>query len=84
MPHTPGPWRVYDGSFVHPGVEAKGQTIVILSHGDDDAGVRGATHEEALANAHLIAAAPDLLAAGKAIARPSRAMRAAIAKAEAR
>jgi len=68
--HTPGPWRYIrcsDEEFSHPGIEALNDTfsVVILGFKDDpndDGGVRGRTAEEAEANAHLIAAAPDLLA----------------------
>jgi hypothetical protein len=63
--HTPGPWRV-DPSYDIPTVIAhcfpKGATCVAVVYGDDDAimaRVPGGT--ESMANARLIAAAPDLL-----------------------
>jgi hypothetical protein len=66
-PHTLGPWTILEDAFAYPGIEADGGTfsVVILGYPDhgDDGGVRGRTEEEALANAHLIAAAPDLLEA---------------------
>lgn len=58
---TPGPWEVFDKTDRYPGIEAEGLSIVCL--GDEPGslqGVQGDTHKEALANAHLIAAAPDL------------------------
>jgi hypothetical protein len=69
--HTPAPWRYIrrsDKEFSHPSIEALDDTfsVVILGFKDDpkdDGGVRGRTTGEAEANAHLIAAAPDLLAA---------------------
>src|SRR5690349_13380102 len=61
MPHTPGPWRVMQG-VVRPRVStADGSTTVagnICSLGNAEIGE---------ANARLIAAAPDLLAACKFI-----------------
>lgn len=51
--HTPGPWSVeYDGSVV------MAHQVVSSAPGPD-----GSTREERLANARLIAAAPDLVAA---------------------
>lgn len=62
--HTPGPWHIYNDSQVeHVGIEAENVSIVIFGADDDDAGVRGRNTEEAIANAHLIAAAPELLEA---------------------
>jgi len=71
--HTPAPWRYIrrsDEEFSHPSIEALDDTfsVVILGFRDDpndDGGVRGRTLEEAEANAHLIASAPDLLEALK-------------------
>lgn len=57
--HTPGPWRVFFGSRRYPGVEATGLSVVIFGREGEECGVRGDTHETALANARLIAAAPD-------------------------
>src|SRR6185312_16776966 len=67
--HTPAPWRVWGpphecgdiGWADHPGIEADGGSIVIWGADGEEAGVRGATKDEALANAHLIAAAPEML-----------------------
>lgn len=62
--HTPGPWHIYNDSQVeHVGIEAENVSIVIFGADDDDAGIRGRNTEEAIANAHLIAAAPELLEA---------------------
>jgi hypothetical protein len=55
--HTPGPWEVEDDTdevIVSRDPEANGFQIVAKTYGPDDA-----------ANARLIAAAPDLLAALK-------------------
>lgn len=62
--HTPGPWDVFEGDQAtdRPGINGAGMSIVIYGTEEDDAGVNGRTREEATANAHLIAAAPDLLA----------------------
>jgi hypothetical protein len=73
--HTPAPWKVLVGGgedLAHPGVDTEDESlsIVILGFKDsdeDDGGVRGSNYNEALANAHLIAAAPDLLEALKAM-----------------
>ena len=73
--YTPGPWKAYklnDRTF-RPGIETSiGYTVVI--HGNretkdisDFAGVFGRGSEEETANARLIAAAPDLLRACKAM-----------------
>jgi hypothetical protein len=62
--HTPGPWTVFmDKQMKRAGIEAKGISIVVFGAHEDDAGIHGKTAEEALANAHLIAAAPELLLA---------------------
>jgi len=56
--HTPGPWK-YDETWA----------LIHAEHGSEIAAVHAArgTRGEAQANAHLIAAAPDLLAALEAI-----------------
>lgn len=56
--HTPGPWATDGGDTV----VAMGNQIVVTAPAPD-----GASREEMKANARLIAAAPDLLAALKAI-----------------
>jgi hypothetical protein len=66
--HTPGPWEIFSpdaGPDYHPGIEALEGSFSIVVYGDEDdvTGVQGRTRPEALANAHLIAAAPDLLEA---------------------
>ncbi len=62
--HTPGPWGVFCKEVRFPGVEAEHKSIVIYGNdGEKDQGVRGDTQEEALANAKLIAAVPELLEA---------------------
>ena len=98
--HTPGPWSLFiESEVVRPGIEAKGVpfTVVVWGADDDREGVHGRTSDEAMANARLIAAAPELLGelrkvadyldatatcnSDKAIAASARA---AIAKAEGR
>lgn len=86
--HTPGPWRFDESNFginSDPGwgiVGPSGESLGVTVHWDN--------HCEAGANARLIAAAPDLLAACKAaLARPGlegwqrEQITAAIARAEA-
>jgi hypothetical protein len=64
--HTPGPWTVFVNSYSNrPGIEADAFSVVIYGYKDDDAGVQGKSKEEELANAYLIAAAPDMLEALK-------------------
>jgi len=63
--HTPGPWEVnlFDDTE-RPGIKADNFSVVFFGVRDeDDAGVWGRTAEEEIANARLIAAAPDLLKA---------------------
>ena len=61
--HTPGPW------FVHqiPGIEQAGKMYPISAHDDPMGAIAyvGAQGRPNLANAKLVAAAPDLLAALK-------------------
>lgn len=78
--HTPRPWRVTDLDQ-HPGIENHDESVSIVIFGYrkgldanpyDDSGVRGKTRKEAIANAYLIAAAPDLLEAlEEAVACPT-------------
>ncbi len=89
MPHTPGPWQLDDETEIHK----EGFIIASVTWPEDspcldeDDDLEALT-EEATANAHLIAAAPELLAALKLIAavpqgsEVERIVRAAIAKAE--
>lgn len=67
---TPGPWRVAVPDARYPGIDsdvANTSIVVFGDAGESDQGIQGRTQEEATANAHLIAAAPDLLAALKAL-----------------
>ena len=62
--HTPGPWWVYNEGSRFPGIEARlNGSVVVYGNDKEIEGVKGRTHAEALANARLIAAAPELLAA---------------------
>lgn len=61
--HTPGPWTVYAQAREWPGIDSDTMSIIIFGEEDDlERGVRGESFTEAMANARLIAAAPDLLA----------------------
>ena len=79
MKHTPGPWEVISFS-VFQADEVGNKQIVHQ--------VKGKNKEERLGNAHLIAAAPELLAACKALigltpnSKQFHEVKAAIAKAE--
>lgn len=65
--HTPGPWFLSDeGDFL--GIDAEGQNIILNSNYGEYCGVQGESREKAVANARLIVAAPDLLAACKKLA----------------
>lgn len=59
MPHTPGPWTLMDGMPTN--VVTEGGLRVARCDFDGDF-----SSPEASANAHLVSAAPDLLAALKA------------------
>ena len=62
--HTPGPWWVYNEGSRFPGIEARlNGSVVVYGNDNEIEGVKGRTHAEAIANARLIAAAPELLAA---------------------
>jgi hypothetical protein len=64
--HTPGPWEVFcddDDIDYYPGINSRaGYSIIMFGDEDEDCGVQGRSRVEILANAALIAAAPDLLA----------------------
>ena len=97
--HTPGPWVSAPFSSIvgAPVVSQQGRTVAKVSY-PYTPGMPQAAIDECVANGHLIAAAPDLLAALKLIEaeasladvlgygwdKARAAARAAIAKAEAR
>ena len=56
--HTPGPWKFYDDSS-----DGKTNRIEIVAIGKTVARIYHSVPSEDLPNAHLIAAAPDLLEA---------------------
>lgn len=61
MNHTPGPWTL--GNENNSNVEiCIGETLCSLSRDDPFTGKMVMSREEMLANAHLIMAAPELLA----------------------
>ena len=62
---TPGPWTVFDEDDRYPGIDSPKLSIVLYDDVDGGAGVQGRTHEEARANARLIAAAPALVEAAE-------------------
>ena len=71
MMHTPGPWVVeYDGSGRPVAINAPGDDgiPVAVGHVVRWRGIGFPTSEKARANAHLIAAAPTMLAALREIA----------------
>lgn len=61
--HTPGPWLVYNEAARFPGIDGRNSSVVVYGTDNELEGVKGRTHAEALANARLIAAAPELLEA---------------------
>jgi hypothetical protein len=61
--HTPGPWTAYNENSEYPGIEGATESVVIWGEKGEQEGVRGDTHARRLANARLIAAAPDMCAA---------------------
>jgi len=60
--HTPGPWRV-TAAPLNPGVSTRWIEVYSVDPEDDVAQATGGNLKTAQANARLIAAAPDLLAA---------------------
>lgn len=64
MSHTPGPWYPFiDDNTRFPGIDHNEGSVIMYGEAGEDCGIRGKDVEERTANAHLIAAAPDLLAA---------------------
>jgi hypothetical protein len=66
--HTKGKWIIYPNSNLctYPGIEAIGGkhgNFSIVCMGEELTGVQGHTKEETMANAKLIASAPELLEA---------------------
>lgn len=59
--HTPGPWKIFDEGDHFPGIDADEMTIILWGNEDENVGVQGHSKDERLANARLIAAAPELL-----------------------
>lgn len=66
--HTPGPWRVFTESFLDGGLLVDVVTTALMSNQQMLTVCEfnnGGDHQIDLANARLIAAAPDLLVAAK-------------------
>ena len=64
--HTPGPWSVYQPESIDTCYEGEDNPATIRAGGTHVStipGMRPQLSKRSLANAHLIAAAPDLLAA---------------------
>jgi hypothetical protein len=61
--HTPAPWLIADSNFVYALHDHKGRQVNRFSAAIDHYPSQGGTAEEGLANARLIAAAPELLEA---------------------
>ncbi len=61
--YTPGPWTVTAPQLTQLDIEADSNSIIVYGPNGGLHGIGGETHEIATANAHLIAAAPDLLGA---------------------
>ena len=64
--HTKGKWKVFSHpECIYPGIECLSPqgNFSIACIGNDLEGIQGRTEEEILANAKLIAAAPELLEA---------------------
>lgn len=59
--HTPGEWMIVDYPLITVGINGKGAICEV--HQTPKLGGLELSHEIAMANARLIAAAPDLLAA---------------------
>ena len=68
--HTPGPWRVIAPRDDYAGIDAETCGIILFGYKDekDFSGIRGMSAAEAVANAALIAAAPDMLEALQSVA----------------
>jgi len=64
---TPGPWVICDEFADRPGIDAETLSVVVYGSVEDDPeiGIQGETFGQRMANARLIAAAPDLLEALK-------------------
>lgn len=77
LKHTPGPWSVdsqhHDKKHFRPGVECRSEKLAIIfpsEYPDDYEGIWGRTKEEGMANACLIAEAPAMYEALKALLHP--------------
>ena len=71
--HTPGPWSVYQPESIDTCYEGEDNPATIRAGGTHVAtipGMRPQLSKRSLANAHLIASAPDLLAALERLAHP--------------
>lgn len=68
LTHTPGPWRTSAARLDKDATAAmEGRVVEVSAHGWAQLAVVAVEHQKGEANARLIAAAPDLLAAAKAV-----------------
>lgn len=75
MAHTPGPWECFEGSR-NPAIRnADGSIAFVVGGRSRSSYAKAMSRQEALANAHLIAAAPELLEALKAAQQELRLIR---------
>lgn len=61
--YTKGKWNIVNSNFTYPGIDATHEygNFSVINCGDYLEGVQGRTEDEIMANAKLIAAAPELL-----------------------
>lgn len=62
--HTPGPWRVYQGNFVHPSFDGPGPQTT-----NNDFAICETFGPDRYANAHICAAGPEMLDALRAVTK---------------
>lgn len=65
--HTPGPWKIYHGSGIEKRIAAETNSAICVLHGPFDWAMMDEYEDEQMANAQLIAVAPEMLEASKAV-----------------
>ncbi len=59
-PHTPTPWELVMDNKRYPGIDGgDNYTVIIFGNEHEECGVRGVTHEQAIANAAFIVRAAN-------------------------